>query len=140
MLYIPNTKPFPLAVGADGIAINSDGSLLYYCPLSSRRLHGLNIAALIDPALPDEKVPETIKNLGEKGGASDGLESDAKGRVYLLTMNTMSFAESCLTGSMKPLPMTRKCSGQIHSPSPKTGISISRQIRYTDRRVHTGTK
>jgi len=38
MLYIPNTKPFPLAVGADGIAINSDGSLLYYCPLSPRRL------------------------------------------------------------------------------------------------------
>ena len=41
------------------------------------------LAALIDPALPDEKVAETIKNLGEKGGASDGLESDAKGRVYL---------------------------------------------------------
>ncbi|MBP1746282.1 MAG: hypothetical protein H6Q54_897 [Deltaproteobacteria bacterium] len=58
----------------------------------------------------------------------------------LLTVNTMPFAGCCLTGSMKTLPMTRECTGQIHSPSPKTGISISRQTRYTDRQFYTGTK
>ena len=81
-LYIPNQKPFPLAVGADGIAINSDGSRLYYSPLTSRRLYSVSVEALIDPSLTDEKVAETVKDHGDKGGASDGLESDAKGRIY----------------------------------------------------------
>ncbi len=83
LLYLPGQKPFPLAVGADGIAISSDGSRLYYCPLSSRRLYSVSVDALIDPAVTDEKVAETLKDHGDKGGASDGLESDAKGRVYL---------------------------------------------------------
>jgi sugar lactone lactonase YvrE len=82
-LYLPNQKPFPLAVGADGIAISSDGSRLYYCPLSSRRLYSVSVDALADPALTDEKVAETVRDHGDKGGASDGLESDAQGRVYL---------------------------------------------------------
>lgn len=82
MLYLPNHKPFPLGVGADGIAISNDGSL-YYCPLSSRRLYSVSVDALVDPALADDKVAETVKDLGEKGGASDGLESDAQGRIYL---------------------------------------------------------
>ena len=37
LLHIPNQKPFPLQVGADGIAISSDGSRLFYCPLTSRQ-------------------------------------------------------------------------------------------------------
>ncbi len=82
-LYIPNQKPFPLQVGADGIAISSDGSRLYYCPLTSRHLYSVSVDALIDPSLADEKVAETVKEHGYKGGASDGLESDAKGRIYL---------------------------------------------------------
>lgn len=83
MLYLPGQKPLPLAVGADGIAISSDGSRLYYCPLSSRRLYSVSVDALSDPAVTDEKVAETIKDHGNKGGASDGLESDARGRIYL---------------------------------------------------------
>ncbi|MGB7574054.1 MAG: L-dopachrome tautomerase-related protein [Thermodesulfobacteriota bacterium] len=83
MLYLPNQKPFPLAVGADGIAISSDGSRLYYSPLSSRRLYSVSVDGLIDAAVTDEKVAETVKDHGDKGGASDGLESDAKGRIYL---------------------------------------------------------
>jgi sugar lactone lactonase YvrE len=82
-LYLPGQKPFPLAVGADGIAISSDGSRLYYCPLSSRRLYSVGVDGLIDPAVTDERVAETVRDHGDKGGASDGLESDAKGRVYL---------------------------------------------------------
>jgi len=83
LLYIPNQKPVPLQVGADGIAISSDGSRLYYSPLTSRHLYSVSVDALIDQSLPDGKVAETVKDHGCKGGASDGLESDAKGRVYL---------------------------------------------------------
>lgn len=83
LLHMPNQKPFPLQVGADGIAISSDGSRLYYSPLTSRQLYSVSVDALVDPSMPDEKVAETVKDHGYKGGASDGLESDAKGRVYL---------------------------------------------------------
>ena len=140
MLYIPNTKPFPLAVGADGIAISSDGALLYYCPLSSRRLYSVNIAALIDPALPDEKVAETIKDLGKKGGASDGLESDAKGRVYLIDYEHNAIRRMLPDGIIETI---------AHDPRmlwPDTlSLAKDRYLYFTANQiqrqaVHTGTK
>ncbi|MDB4937513.1 MAG: major royal jelly protein [Labilithrix sp.] len=70
-----------LSMGADGIAISNDGKLLYYCPLASRRLYAVSTDALADEKLPDAEVAKTVKDLGEKP-ASDGLESDADGRVY----------------------------------------------------------
>ncbi len=83
LLNIPNMKPFPLEVGADGIAISADGSRLYYSPLTSRNLYSVSVDALVDRSMTDEKVAETVKDHGYKGGASDGLESDAEGRIYL---------------------------------------------------------
>ncbi len=72
-----------LKVGSDGIAISPDGKTLYYCPLSSRHLYSVSTDALVDQSKQDNDVAATVKDLGEKGGASDGLESDAQGRVYL---------------------------------------------------------
>lgn len=69
-------------VGADGIAISADGERLYYCPLSSRRLYSVSAAALADRELTDDEVAATIVDHGDKG-ASDGLESDADGAVYV---------------------------------------------------------
>ena len=83
LLYLPGQKPFPLAVAADGIAINNDGSRLFYCPLSSRRLYSVSVDALADPTATEESVVATVKDHGDKGGASDGLESDTEGRIYL---------------------------------------------------------
>jgi sugar lactone lactonase YvrE len=72
-----------MKTGSDGIAISADGKTLYYCPLSSRHLYSVSVDALADPNKSDNDVAATVKDLGEKGGASDGLESDAQGRVYL---------------------------------------------------------
>jgi sugar lactone lactonase YvrE len=68
-------------VGADGIAISADGSRLFYCPLSSRRLYSVSTAALLDRSLSDDAVAETVLDHGDKG-ASDGLETDTDGAVY----------------------------------------------------------
>ncbi|WP_459803006.1 L-dopachrome tautomerase-related protein [Herbidospora sp. RD11066] len=68
-------------VGVDGIALSADGSRLFYCPLSSRRLYSVATDALLDRSLTDEQVAATVADLGDKG-ASDGLESDAEGAVY----------------------------------------------------------
>ncbi|MBZ5665309.1 MAG: SMP-30/gluconolactonase/LRE family protein [Acidobacteriia bacterium] len=82
-LRIPGQPPAKFAVGADGIAISPDGKTLYYCPLTSRHLYSVNVDALADRSRSDAEVAATVKDLGERGGASDGLESDAQGRVYL---------------------------------------------------------
>jgi sugar lactone lactonase YvrE len=82
-LRIPGQPPARFAVGSDGIAISPDGKTLYYCPLSSRHLYSVSVDALADRSKSDAEVAATVKDLGEKGGASDGLESDAQGRVYL---------------------------------------------------------
>jgi sugar lactone lactonase YvrE len=74
-------EPTPYAVGSDGIALSADGRHVYYCPLSSRRLHRVAADALADPHATDAEVAATVEDLGFKPMA-DGLESDDKGRLY----------------------------------------------------------
>ena len=69
-------------MGSDGIAISSDGSRLYYCPLSSRKLYSVDTDVLADRALDEGEVAAAVTNEGDRGGASDGLESDAAGNIY----------------------------------------------------------
>lgn len=73
--------PVPLSIASDGIALSSDGRTLYYCPLSSRHLYSVPTELLLDTADNSKTISEAVVDLGEKG-ASDGLESDDKGRVY----------------------------------------------------------
>jgi sugar lactone lactonase YvrE len=76
-LAVIEGRPVPgLAMASDGIAISADGERLFYCPLASRRLFSVAVDALIGG-----DAESTITDHGEKG-ASDGLESDAQGRVY----------------------------------------------------------
>jgi sugar lactone lactonase YvrE len=70
-----------LLMGSDGIAISADAERLFYCPLASRRLYSVSVDALADRDLDDEAVAATIADHGQKG-ASDGLETDVRGRVY----------------------------------------------------------
>lgn len=69
-------------MGTDGIAISADGARLFYCPLGSRRLYSVETDALIDKSIDDEAVAKTVIDEGDRGGASDGLESDADGYIY----------------------------------------------------------
>jgi sugar lactone lactonase YvrE len=82
-LRIPGQPPMKFAVGSDGIAMSPDGKTLYYCPLTSRHLYSVSVDALSDRNKTETEATATVKDLGEKGGAGDGLESDAQGRVYL---------------------------------------------------------
>lgn len=77
----PGQKPKYIAIGSDGIAISADGERLYYCPLASRRLYSVSVDALSDARTSAAQVAGTVIDHGDKG-ASDGLESDNKGRVY----------------------------------------------------------
>ena len=79
----PKGDPKPVTMGADGIAISADGSRLYYCPLASRRWYSVSTDALADRAFSDDEVASTVLDEGDKGGMSDGLETDDAGRFYL---------------------------------------------------------
>ena len=102
-LRIPGQPPAKFAVGADGIAISPDGKTLYYCPLTSRHLYSVSADALADRSRSDAEVAATVKDLGEKGGASDGLESDAQGRVYLSDYEHDSIRRWSATGAIETL-------------------------------------
>jgi sugar lactone lactonase YvrE len=69
-------------MGSDGIAISANGMRLYYCPLGSRKLYSVDTDALADRSLSDREVAATVTDEGDRGGASDGLESDAAGYIY----------------------------------------------------------
>lgn len=70
------------SIGSDGIAINADGTRLYYCPLGSRKLYSVDTNALSDQSLKEQEVGATVIDEGDRGGASDGLESDSAGNIY----------------------------------------------------------
>ena len=74
--------PKPMTIGSDGIAISADGERLYYCALASRRVYSVATSALRDTAMSDAQVGATVRDEGLKPGASDGLETDAQGRLY----------------------------------------------------------
>ncbi len=76
-------EPANMTVGSDGIAIHADGKRLFYRPLSGHGLFSVSLAALSDPEMSAEDVASTIKDHGDLGFASDGLEADAAGNIYL---------------------------------------------------------
>lgn len=76
-------SPASLKIGADGIAIDPKKGVLYYCPLASRRLHSVSLDALADEKKKDSEVAETVKDLPARDFASDGLECDRGGALYL---------------------------------------------------------
>ena len=78
----PKGEPSYMSFDTDGVAIANDGSKLYYCVLSGLNLYSVSLDALSDRDLSDEETAATVEDLGAKG-ASDGLESDAQGRIYI---------------------------------------------------------
>jgi sugar lactone lactonase YvrE len=55
-------------VGSDGIAIISDRSRLYYCPLGNRKLYSVDANALANSSIDDSEVAATVIDEGDKVG------------------------------------------------------------------------
>ncbi len=97
---LPGYPPQPVNFAADGIAISNDGKTLYYCPINSTKLYAVSTEALRDKSMSDAQVGSTVRVATGKM-PSDGLESDAEGRVY----------------------MTDPVTDSIHRWDPKTGLT-----------------
>lgn len=70
-------------IGSDGIAISRDKRTLFYCPLAGQHLYSVSVDALADRNRSDDDVAKTVKDLGDRGYASDGLETGPDGSIYL---------------------------------------------------------
>ena len=134
----------PVAMGSDGIAISADGARLFYCALASRRWWSVATDALADRTLDPAAVAATVVDEGDKGGASDGLETDDAGRVYLTSGEMNAILRRTPDGTYEtvvhdprllwPDTMSLATDGHLYV----TANQLHRQARYqggVDRRV-----
>ena len=103
-----NGEPSNMTIGMDGIALSAAGDRLFYRPLSGRRLYSVGLDEVSDRKLSDEKAIATIEDHGDLGFASDGLEADAAGRVYLTNYEDNGIVVRQPDGSLETL---------LHSPN-----------------------
>ena len=92
-----------LKLGSDGIAISADGKRLFYCALASRTLYSVSVDALVNEQLSEAQVAATVINHGDKGGGSDGLETDAQNRLYLTNYEQNGITRRLPNGTYEPL-------------------------------------
>ncbi len=76
-----SAKPFK--VGSDGIAVSADGETLFFRALTSRHLYSVSTEALINRTIPEVNLQKLVIDHGQVAGASDGLEADSSGGIYL---------------------------------------------------------
>lgn len=76
-------EPSSMTIGADGIAIDAAGERLFYRVLSGRRLFSVDLDAIANRDTSPDEVAATVVDHGDLGFASDGLEADTDGRIYL---------------------------------------------------------
>jgi hypothetical protein len=96
-------------MGSDGIAISSDGTRLYYCPLGSRKLYSVDTDAQMD------------LNLMRQGISTQ------------LTTSTTLYCDDALAASGRRWHMTRASYGLIPSRLLLTGIFTSQPTSCTAR-------
>jgi sugar lactone lactonase YvrE len=139
MERVAGTEPQPVTMGSDGIAISADGQHLYYCPMASRHLFSVPTEALRNGRAHDE-----VAIVGDKGGGSDGLETDDRGRIYMTNYEHNSIMRRDPDGRIETLvhdprllwPDTMSVAGGYLYV---TANQLHRQARYQngrDRRQH----
>ena len=72
----------PLRIHSDGIALSPDGNKLYYKPLTDNKLYRVDTALLRDWKVPEMAIESGVEYLG-RFVATDGMEMDSKGNLYL---------------------------------------------------------
>ncbi len=95
----PGKFPQYLGIKSDGIAMGADGKRLFYCPLASRRLFSVSTDALFESSAA---AARSVIEHGDKG-MSDGLESDAQGRIYCTQLETNSISRRLPNGLFETL-------------------------------------
>ena len=92
----------PARFNVDGIALSTDNTYLYYCPLTGHTLYRIKTAALRDAALSDAQLAAQVETVGEIP-ATDGLEIDAANNVYLTSFENSALMRRTPAGKIETL-------------------------------------
>ena len=79
----PGEEPKHPDTGSDGIALSADGATLFFRVLSGRHLFSVPTDTLWDRGTSAKETADAVTDRGNLGFASDGLEHDAAGTLYL---------------------------------------------------------
>ena len=83
MIREPGESAKRFNVGSDGIAVSADGETVFFRSLTSRHLYSVPTEALINRTIQEENLKEMVVDHGQVAGASDGLEADSSGGIFL---------------------------------------------------------
>ena len=113
---------FQSRFAADGLALGGDGEWLYYSPLASRRLYRVPTKLLRKKPGPPNNlygnilVQRAVQDTGEKGGHSDGFETDSKASCRNVTSPSIMTEISYIrAGSISRSPNTMPYTGTIQT-------------------------
>lgn len=73
----------PLVLGVNGIALAPDGNTLYWTVTSATHAHAIPTALLRDPRATPAALAGAVRDLGDVGGNTDGIVTDAAGNLYI---------------------------------------------------------
>ncbi len=73
----------PLLIGINGIALSPDAGTLYWTVTTGTHAYALPTAILRQPGSTDAQIASRIEDLGDVGGNTDGIVTDAKGNLYI---------------------------------------------------------
>lgn len=90
------------AIHSDGIALDAERGWLYFAPLTARTLYRIPTAALRNPAVRGDALASRVERLWPSV-ATDGLEVDGAGNVYLSALEEDAVFVRTPEGEMRPL-------------------------------------
>ena len=83
MIREPGESAKRFNVGSDGIAVSADGETVFFRSLTSRHLYSVPTEGLINRIIQEENLKKMVVDHGQVAGASDGLEADSSGGIFL---------------------------------------------------------
>jgi sugar lactone lactonase YvrE len=73
----------PLRLGINGIALSPDGATLYWTVTTGTQAHAIPTAVLRRAGSTDAQIAAAVRPLGDVGGNTDGIVTDAQGYLYI---------------------------------------------------------
>jgi len=129
-----NDKGEVPTIHADGIAIDAEGTYLYYHALTARTLYRIRTSALRDPSLSENTVAGQVERLAVTG-AVDGMEMDGRDNLYFTALEENAIKRYRPDGTITTVVRN----DHIQWPD---SISISRDdyLYFTASQIHLGPR
>jgi sugar lactone lactonase YvrE len=83
----------PLVLGVNGIALSPDARTLYWTVTTGTHAYAMPTALLRDPRAGKTALAAAVRALGDVGGNTDGIVTDAEGRLYITDVTRNGIVE-----------------------------------------------